>query len=91
MRAKHRELTEKYKAFRLQPDPLYLSRLIQTFFSKFTKKGKKGAGLSPPIYGACSVSLYPSAPASVLRSTVDFSPSANSVPSSLQTKGAESY
>ena len=41
MRAKHRELTEKYKAFRLQPDSLYLSRLIQTFFSKFTKKGKK--------------------------------------------------
>jgi ribosomal protein S7 len=41
MRAKHRELTEKYKAFRLQPDSLYLSRLIQTFFNKFTKKGKK--------------------------------------------------
>ena len=41
MCAKHRELTEKYKAFRLQPDSLYLSRLIQTFFNKFTKKGKK--------------------------------------------------
>lgn len=41
MRARHRELTEKYKAFRLQPDALFLSRLIQTFFNKFTKKGKK--------------------------------------------------
>lgn len=41
MRARHRELTEKYKAFRLQPDSLFLSRLVQTFFNKFTKKGKK--------------------------------------------------
>lgn len=41
MRARHRDLTEKYKAFRLQPDSLFLSRLIQTFFSKFTKQGKK--------------------------------------------------
>ena len=41
MRARHRDLTEKYKAFRLQPEALFLSRLIQTFCSKFTKKGKK--------------------------------------------------
>lgn len=41
MRARHRDLTEKYKSFRLQPDSLYLSRFMQTFFSKFTKKGKK--------------------------------------------------
>jgi ribosomal protein S7 len=41
MRANHRELSEKYKSFRLQPDSLYQSRLIQTFFNKFTKKGKK--------------------------------------------------
>lgn len=41
MRARHRELTEKYKAFRLQPSALFLSRLTQTFFNKFTKKGKK--------------------------------------------------
>jgi len=41
MRARKREISEKYKAFRLQPDSLYDSRLIQTFFNKFTKKGKK--------------------------------------------------
>jgi len=41
MRARPRDLTEKYKAFRLQPESLFLSRLVQTFFSKFTKKGKK--------------------------------------------------
>jgi ribosomal protein S7 len=41
VRARYRDLTEKYKAFRLQPDSLFLSRLVQTFFSKFTKKGKK--------------------------------------------------
>lgn len=41
MRARSRDLTEKYKAFRLQPESLFLSRLVQTFFSKFTKKGKK--------------------------------------------------
>lgn len=41
MRARHRDLTEKYKSFRLQPDSLFLSRFMQTFFSKFTKKGKK--------------------------------------------------
>lgn len=41
MRARPRDLTEKYKAFRLQPESLFLSRVIQTFFSKFTKKGKK--------------------------------------------------
>jgi len=41
MRARKREISEKYKSFRLQPDSLYNSRLIQTFFNKFTKKGKK--------------------------------------------------
>jgi ribosomal protein S7 len=41
MRPRNQELSEKYKAFRLQPDSLYASRLIQTFFNKFTKKGKK--------------------------------------------------
>jgi ribosomal protein S7 len=41
MRPKNRQLTEKYKAFRLQPNALFLSRMIQTFFNKFTKKGKK--------------------------------------------------
>jgi len=38
---KYRDLTEKYKAFRLQPDAVYQSRVIQTLFNKFTKKGKK--------------------------------------------------
>lgn len=38
---KYRDLTGKYRAFRLQPDALYQSRLIQTLFNKFIKKGKK--------------------------------------------------
>jgi small subunit ribosomal protein S7 len=41
MRPRKREISEKYKSFRLQPDSFYQSRLIQTFFNKFTKKGKK--------------------------------------------------
>jgi len=41
MRPRNQELSEKYKSFRLQPDALYHSRLIQTFFNKFTKQGKK--------------------------------------------------
>lgn len=36
-----RHITDKYKSTRLQPDALYSSRLRQTFFNKFTKKGKK--------------------------------------------------
>lgn len=38
---RYRDLTEKYRSFRLQPDALYQSRFIQTVFNKFTKKGKK--------------------------------------------------
>lgn len=38
---KYRDLTQKYRSFRLQPDALYQSRIIQTIFNKFTKKGKK--------------------------------------------------
>lgn len=41
MKAKHRDLTEKYRSFRLQPDSMYLSRTVQTLLNKFTKKGKK--------------------------------------------------
>lgn len=41
MRARKREISEKYKSFRLQPDSLYNSRLIRTLFNKFIKKGKK--------------------------------------------------
>jgi ribosomal protein S7 len=41
MKKRFRDLTEKYKLFRLQPDAVYLSRPIQTLFNKFTKKGKK--------------------------------------------------
>jgi ribosomal protein S7 len=41
MKTRYRDLTEKYRSFRLQPDALYLSRIIQTLFNKFTKKGKK--------------------------------------------------
>ena len=38
---RYRDLTEKYRSFRLQPDSQYQSRFIQTIFNKFTKKGKK--------------------------------------------------
>jgi ribosomal protein S7 len=41
MKKRYRDLTEKYKTCRLQPEPLFQSRLLQTFFNKFTKKGKK--------------------------------------------------
>ena len=41
MKARARDLAAGYKTIRLQPDSLFLSRLIQTFCSKFTKKGKK--------------------------------------------------
>jgi len=41
MRARKREISEKYKSFRLQPDSFYSSRLIRTFFNKFIKKGEK--------------------------------------------------
>lgn len=41
MRARHNQLREKYRTFRLLPDPLYQSRLLQTFFNKFTRKGQK--------------------------------------------------
>jgi ribosomal protein S7 len=41
MKKCYRDLTAKYKAARLQPDALYLSRTVQTLFNKFTKKGKK--------------------------------------------------
>jgi ribosomal protein S7 len=41
VRATRKELTKKYRALRLQPDVIFLSRVIQTFFSKFTKQGKK--------------------------------------------------
>lgn len=41
MKTKYRDLTEKYRSFRLKPDSLYLSRTIQTLLNKFTKKGKK--------------------------------------------------
>lgn len=36
-----RHITDKYKTTRSQPDSLYSSRLRQTFFNKFIKKGKK--------------------------------------------------
>ncbi len=41
MKARFREITEKYKSFRHTPDANYLSRALRTLFSKFTKKGKK--------------------------------------------------
>jgi ribosomal protein S7 len=41
MVAFHRELTEKYKAFRHPKDPIFLSRRMQTVFNKFVRRGKK--------------------------------------------------
>jgi len=41
MQTRYRDMTEKYKGYRLKPDALYLSRTMQTLFNKFTRKGKK--------------------------------------------------
>lgn len=41
MKLRSRDLTEKYKDARLKNDCLYSSRVLNTFFNKFTKKGKK--------------------------------------------------
>jgi len=41
MKKRFRDLTEKYRSFRLQSDAIYDSRIIQTFFNKFIKQGKK--------------------------------------------------
>jgi ribosomal protein S7 len=41
MRARQSQLREKYRSLRHQPDPIYQSRLLQTFFNKFTKKGHR--------------------------------------------------
>lgn len=41
MVSRHRDLSEKYKALRLQPDPLFHSRVVKTLFNKFIKKGNK--------------------------------------------------
>ena len=41
MKTRYRDMTEKYKTLRLQPDSLYSSRTIATLFNKFTKKGEK--------------------------------------------------
>lgn len=41
MKRQPRALTEKYRTLRRNSDSLYSSRLFQTFFNKFIKKGKK--------------------------------------------------
>jgi ribosomal protein S7 len=41
VRPRNQEISEKYKALRLLHDSLYQSHVIQTFFNKFTRKGKK--------------------------------------------------
>lgn len=41
MKTRYRDRTAKYKSCRNQPEVLFLSRTLQTFFNKFTKKGKK--------------------------------------------------
>jgi ribosomal protein S7 len=38
---RYRDVTEKYRSFRLAPESLYGSRILQTIFNKFTKKGNK--------------------------------------------------
>lgn len=41
MKVRYRDRTAKYKNCRQKPEALFLSRTLQTFFNKFTKKGKK--------------------------------------------------
>jgi len=38
---KFRDLTQKYRYFRLPPDPVYISHTVQVLFNKFTRRGKK--------------------------------------------------
>jgi len=41
MRTRYRDVSAKYRSFRLQPDAMFHSRIINTLFNKFIKKGKK--------------------------------------------------
>jgi ribosomal protein S7 len=41
VRPRNKQLSEKYKALRLSLDTFYSSRVIQTFFNKFVKQGKR--------------------------------------------------
>lgn len=41
MRTRYRDISEKYRSLRLQPDPMFHSRVINTLFNKFIKRGKK--------------------------------------------------
>jgi ribosomal protein S7 len=43
MVARYRDLTHKYRSFRLKPDALYDSLTLQTLFNKFIRRGKKAA------------------------------------------------
>ena len=44
---RYRDLTEKYRSFRLQPDGQYQSRFIQTILINLRKR-KKGGGTTSP-------------------------------------------
>jgi ribosomal protein S7 len=46
MAVPHRDLTEKYRTLRLQPDALYFSRNVRTLLNKFIKQGKRATALS---------------------------------------------
>lgn len=43
MVARYRDLTDKYRSFRLKPDALYDSLVLQTLFNKFIRRGKKAS------------------------------------------------
>lgn len=57
MTRRFNQLTKKYRSFRLPPDVLYQSRVLQTFFNKFTKKGKKALARRH-IHAACTTLRY---------------------------------
>jgi ribosomal protein S7 len=53
MTRRFNQLTTKYRTFRQPPDAFYQSRILQTFFNKFTKKGKKALARRH-VYKACT-------------------------------------
>lgn len=57
IKKRYRDLTEKYKTFRIKKDSLFLSRLFQTFFNRFIKKGKKTIAKKLTIGALCEIRL----------------------------------
>lgn len=57
MRPRAKDLSAKHKSIRQQRDALFLSRTIQTFFNKFTKKGKKALARTHLLKAICRARL----------------------------------